>query len=145
MPKAKEAAERAIQLDSAFSDGYVARGMARMLFDWDWSGAENDFKRAVELSPNSTLALDQYGSFFVLKGRFEEAHAVIKRALELDPLSPTIHNDLGWAYWLAGQFDRAIPLFARGARIGSELSFFTPHAWPILSILSAKRPRRWLS
>jgi len=114
MPKAKEAAERAIQLDSAFSDGYVARGMARMLFDWDWSGAENDFKRAVELSPNSTLALDQYGSFFVLKGRFEESHAVIKRALELDPLSPTIHNDLGWAYWLAGQFDRAIP-YLRGA------------------------------
>jgi len=117
MPKAKEAAERAIQLDPTLSDGYVARGMARLYLDWDWAGAETDLKRAIKLSPNSTLALDGYQGFLVPRGRFEESAGVMKRALELDPLSPALHNDLGWTYWVSGQFDHAVPYYRRALEL----------------------------
>jgi tetratricopeptide (TPR) repeat protein len=114
VPKGKVAAERAIELDPMLADAYVAMGCARMNFDWDWPGAEKDFKRALEMSPYSPLALDVYANFLLLvRGRLDEAIAVLNRALALDPLSPALHSDLGVFYYMFGQFDRAIPCFRK--------------------------------
>lgn len=117
MPKGKQAAQRAIQLDPMLTDAYVAMGYAQMLYDWDWTNAETNLKRALELSPHSSLALDGYVAFLVLKGRFDEAVAVANKAIELDPLSPALHDDLGWTYWTRGQFERAIPHFRKALEL----------------------------
>jgi len=122
MPKTKEAAQKAIQLDPTLADGYVAMGMARMFFDWDLAGAEKDLKQALDLSPHSSLAMDSYASFLVLRSRFDEAVATFKKALELDPLSAALYSDLGWAYWVSGQFDRAIPHLRRALELDRNLS-----------------------
>ena len=123
VPKGEEAAQRAIELDPMLADGYVAMGFARMNFDWNWAGAEKDFKRALELSPHSPLALDAYASFLLLaRGRPDEAIAMLNRALAYDPLSPALHSDLGISYNMSGQFDLAIPCFRKTLELDS--SFF---------------------
>jgi class 3 adenylate cyclase/Flp pilus assembly protein TadD len=109
MPKSKAAAQRAIELDPLLADGYAARGYARMLRDWDWAGAETDFKRALELSPRSPEVLDNYGCFLTARGRSDEAIALLRQALESDPLSPFLYADLSVAYLYSGQFERAVP------------------------------------
>jgi TolB-like protein len=113
VPQGKEAAQRAIQLDPTLADAYVARGLARFSFDWDWAGAEQDFQRALELNPNSSLALDGYANLLAPRRRFDEAAALLSKALELDPLSPGLHYDLGWTYWASGQFGRAMSQFRK--------------------------------
>jgi serine/threonine-protein kinase len=120
MPKGKEAAQRAIQLNPMFADGYVARGYARMLFDWDWAGAGKDFKRALELNPYSSLALDAYANFLVFQSQFDEAVAVWTEASVSDPLSPMLHFELGWALEMSGQFERAIPNFYRALELDRD-------------------------
>jgi len=120
VPKGKEIAQKAIQLDSKLADGYIAMGMARMNFDWDWAGAQKDLKKALELSPNSPLALDFYSNFLQVQGRFDEAVIVQKRALELDPLSAGLYHDLGCIYFVSRQFDRAIPNFRKALELDSN-------------------------
>ena len=114
VPLGLEFAQKAIQLDPTLADGYAARGWARMNFDWDWANAAKDCKKAVELNPNSVLALDTYANFLMVSGSpsgsLAEALAVEKRAIELDPLSAGLHHNFGWAEgWVSGKFDRAIP------------------------------------
>jgi len=121
VPRGKAAAKKAIELDPMLADAYVAMGFARMNFDWDWVGAEKDFKRALDLGPHSSLAQDGYANFLVLRGRFNEATAVLNRALELDPLSPGLHHDLGWTCRMSGQFDRAIPHFLRALELDRSM------------------------
>jgi len=117
MPKGIEAAQRAIQLDPMFADSYIARGYARMLYDWDWGGAGKDFKRALELNPHSSLALDAYANFLLFQRQFDEAVAVWTNASVSDPLSPMLHYELGWAFEMSGQFERAIPNFNRALEL----------------------------
>jgi len=125
VPKGKATAQKAIQLDPMLADAYVALGYAELTFDWDWPTAERDFKRALELSPNSTLALDGYCNLLVARGRFEEAIDVMNNALELDPLSPGLESDLGWAYYNAGQFHRGIPHCLKALEL--DRNFFQAH------------------
>jgi serine/threonine-protein kinase len=121
VPKGKEIAQKAIRLDPTLADGYIAMGMARMNFDWDWAGAEKDLKKALELNPNSALALDTYTNFLAIQGRFDEAVMLQKRALELDPLSAGLWHDLGWIYFESGQFNRAIPHLRKALELDRNL------------------------
>ncbi len=66
-----------------------------MWFEYDWSAAEAEFKRALELNPNSSFAHQCYGLLLVVFERFDESVAEIKRAIELDPLSPEANTCLG--------------------------------------------------
>ena len=77
--KGKEIAQKAIELDPTLADGYVAMGLARMNFDWDWAGAEKDLKKALELNPNSPVALDTYANFLMMRGRFDEAVGLLRK------------------------------------------------------------------
>ena len=113
VPKGKDFAQKAIQLDPTFAEGYAVRALARMNFDWDWEDAEKDLTKALELNPNSILALDHHTNLLAVQGRFDEAVTNHKKALELDPLSHGLNHDLGWVYWMAGQLDRAIPCFRK--------------------------------
>jgi tetratricopeptide (TPR) repeat protein len=76
--------------------------------EFDYAGAEREFRRAIELNPNYATAYHWLGEFLVFQGRFEEGFAEYTKALDLDPLSLAIRTDLGRGYYLARQYDRSI-------------------------------------
>jgi serine/threonine protein kinase/Tfp pilus assembly protein PilF len=107
-PKARKAAMQALKLDDLLAEAHAALGSVKLTYDWDWTGAEREFKRAIELNPSYAMAYLYYSSFFTMMGRHEEAIAAIKRALELDPLSLTINVVMGNQFYHARQYDQAI-------------------------------------
>jgi DNA-binding winged helix-turn-helix (wHTH) protein/TolB-like protein/Tfp pilus assembly protein PilF len=109
MPKAKAYIEKALDGDAPPADAYMLRGAIKYFFDWDWSGAENDFKRAIELGPSDAASAHQlYAYYLWAVGRLDEGMVEIKRAHELDPASLQINEDLGVAYYYLRDFDQAI-------------------------------------
>lgn len=108
LPAAKTAAEKALQLDDGLAEVHTSVAAVRIFQDWDWGGAETEFRRALELNPNYAPAHHWYGNILLGPlGRHDEAIAELKRAQDLDPLSLIINTDLGFAYYLARQYDRA--------------------------------------
>jgi TolB-like protein/tetratricopeptide (TPR) repeat protein len=97
-PKAREAADKALQLDDTLSEAYTARGFASTMYDWDWSAAEQDFQRAIALNTNDATAHHWYAEYLLGVGRAERAIAELENARELDPLSLPINGTLGRAY-----------------------------------------------
>jgi serine/threonine protein kinase/TolB-like protein/Tfp pilus assembly protein PilF len=108
LPKAKAAAKRALELDESLAEAHVALAQLMENPDWDWSGAEREFKRALELNPNSVDAHFGYSWFLTNMLRFEEAVAESRRAVELDPLSLGVTGQLGWTLYYAGRYDESI-------------------------------------
>lgn len=87
MPKAKEAALKALELDERSAEAHTALGWIKFFFDWDWEGAEREYRRALEINPNYPMAHVGYAHLLSNTGRHEEALAEADRALKLDPLS----------------------------------------------------------
>jgi TolB-like protein/DNA-binding winged helix-turn-helix (wHTH) protein/Tfp pilus assembly protein PilF len=111
MPKAKEAARKALELDEQLAEAHGAMAVIIEWGDWDWAGAEKEYKRTIELNPNDDLAYQRYSIFLAQRKRFDEAFAQLKRARELDPLSLIITYHMGYVAYLARQYDRAIEGF----------------------------------
>jgi DNA-binding winged helix-turn-helix (wHTH) protein/TolB-like protein/Flp pilus assembly protein TadD len=86
IPKVRAAVEKALELDESLADAHASLAVIKRQ-QWDWIGAEMEFKRAIELNPNLAWAHGAYGVSLARMGRFEEALTENKRALELDPLS----------------------------------------------------------
>lgn len=106
LPRAKTAAERALELDDTLAEAHASLGFIRYKFDWDWAGAERSFKRAMALNPNCATAFHWYGEMLGLIGRFDEAVAMLQQAERLDPLSTAIKHNIGETWFRARQFDR---------------------------------------
>jgi TolB-like protein/Tfp pilus assembly protein PilF len=110
MSEAKTTAEKALRLDDTLAEAHTSLAAVKILHDWDWQGAEQEFQRAIELNPNSAQAHHWYGNLLLgPQGRHDEAIAEPLRAQELNPLSPIINADTGFAYYLAGRYDLALP------------------------------------
>jgi tetratricopeptide (TPR) repeat protein len=107
VPLAKEAALRALQLDSTLADAHVTLGVIHFGFDRDWRRAEQEFRRAIALDPNSPEGHQQYSRFLLAMGRIDESRDASERALRLSPASPLLTANLGWHYLHARQYDRA--------------------------------------
>lgn len=114
MPKAREAAQKALQLDPTLAEAHGALGLIATCYDWDRKAAKKSFERAIELNPNSASAhmwIEIYLTF--LEGKFDEAIAELERARELDPLNLLIEVRLGYMYYYLRDFDRAIAQFKK--------------------------------
>jgi len=123
---AKEAAEKALRLDDSLAEAHTSLAAVKILHDWDWSGAEQEFHRAIELDPNSAQAHHWYGNLLLgPEGRHEEAIAQLKRAAELDPLCLIIGADTGFAYYLAGRYDLALQKYQQV--VAANPSFLPVH------------------
>jgi TolB-like protein len=107
-PKAKAAAMQALEIDDSLAEAHTSLALVREHFEWDWTGAEKEFKRAIELNPNSATAHHWYGDYLANMGRTEEGLHESRRAQELDPLSLIINTTLGRQLYLARQNDQAI-------------------------------------
>lgn len=118
--KGKVAVEKAFSLDGNLFEAFLARGWLRRNGDWDWSGAEQDFRRAIELNPNSALAHFRYSQLLSNIGRHAEALAEIKRADDLDLLSEMIISGHFPLLESAGEYDKALKMAEEYLQANSE-------------------------
>ena len=108
MPRARAAAMKALEIDETLAEAHTSLAHLRTMYDWDWSGAEKEFKRALELKENYATAHHWYALYLTALGRFEEALVEKRQAQELDPLSLLINNSLAMHFYFARQYDQAI-------------------------------------
>ena len=107
-PRARAAAQKALALDDSLAEAHVSLAQARGSYDWDWVGAEEEFKRAIQLNPNYATAHQWYGMTLASLHRFAEAEVEVKRARELDPLSPIVNMAVAEVYAWEHKYDLAI-------------------------------------
>jgi TolB-like protein/Flp pilus assembly protein TadD len=111
--KAKEAADKALELDHTLAEPHATLGLIKIQTDYDWAGAEYELQRAIELNPNSPTAHHWYSFYLRFQGKLDDALAESMLALELDPLSLVIGTNVGWIYYFMRQFDRAKEQFQK--------------------------------
>jgi serine/threonine-protein kinase len=130
-PHAKAAAARAIALDGELSEAHTALAYLRMISDYDWAGAEAEFRRAIELNPSSADAYDLYGRLCSALGRHDEAIALQQRALELDPLAHKV--DVATAYIRAGRYGEGLEAARRAVEFdGNDPRAHSTLGWALL-------------
>jgi TolB-like protein/Flp pilus assembly protein TadD len=108
MAKAKAAAMKALEIDDTLSEAHAAMGLIKLFYEWDWSGAEKEFNRAIEINHNNAIAHQRFGLYFNLLGRFDEAKRELELAMLIDPLSPHSYWSLTLTFFLARQYEEAI-------------------------------------
>jgi TolB-like protein/Flp pilus assembly protein TadD len=108
MASAREAVLKALELDADLADGHAWLGVILAEYDWDWAGAEREFRRAVDLSPNFAYAHKLYGEYLSYIGRFDQAIAEARLARQLDPLSMVTNSLLGFVLYRARRYDEAV-------------------------------------
>jgi TolB-like protein len=136
-PKARVAAERAIQLDDASAEGHTSLAVYKSWFEFDWAGSEREFRRAFALNPNYAFAHDQFGLVLAFQGRYDESEAEIRRATELDPLDPQIPIDGLMAQAWQGKFQAAREAAGRAAELDPTF-FFAPWGFGWIDIQEGK-------
>lgn len=106
-PKARAAAQRALEIDGMLAEAYTSLGFVECCFDWDWSAAERSYLKAIDLKPNYPTAHHWYGELLNTMGRFAEAEVELQRAQEFDPLSLAINVDIAASFYYARQYERS--------------------------------------
>ncbi len=125
-PKAKAAAARAIEIDEKLAEAHTSLAFVKAWYDWDWSGAEKEFKRALELNPDYATAHHWYAIYLMAVGRSDEAMEEINQAHYIDPLSPVISRDIGLLHHFREPgSDRAIEQYLK--TIQMDQNFWTAY------------------
>lgn len=104
---------KAVELDDSVADLHVALGNHLVTTQWDWAGAEREYRRAIDVNPNLADAHFFYADLLLALKRPEEWNREIQRALELDPLNDFIRSFYGWHLNYLGRYDEAIPIFKK--------------------------------
>jgi TolB-like protein/tetratricopeptide (TPR) repeat protein/predicted Ser/Thr protein kinase len=107
-PKARTAALKALELDDSLAEAHTALGNVKEDYDWDWSGAEKEYKRAIELNPGYEIAHVWYSNLLLELGRLPEAIVEARTAQQLDPLSAFTNDNLAAMLYYAGEYDQAV-------------------------------------
>jgi DNA-binding winged helix-turn-helix (wHTH) protein/TolB-like protein/Flp pilus assembly protein TadD len=121
MPKAKEAALKAIEIDETLAEGHAMLGRTIFWYDWDWKAAEKHYLRALELEPNNSNLRFSYAHLLSNIGRHEKALVEAKRARELDPLNLVINAAEGQFLFFAGKTDEALDRLNKTIDLDSKL------------------------
>jgi serine/threonine-protein kinase len=121
LAQARMAASKALEIDPALAEAHSSRGFVRLFYDWDWSAAERDFKKAIELNPNYTPAHTWYSFYFAATGNLDKAIRENKRSIELDPLSITANVTLGTLLLRANQLEQSRVSFSKALEIDPNL------------------------
>jgi serine/threonine-protein kinase len=120
MPKAKSAARRALALDDSLAEAHTSLGFILSFYDWDWSAAEREYRRAIELDPGYPTARQWYSGYLRAAGRLEEALSQMQRAQDLDPLSLPAGRDMGRIFASMRRFDQAIEQYRRALELDPD-------------------------
>jgi len=122
-PKAKEAALKALEIDSMLTEAHASLGNIKFGYDFDWKGSEKEFKRAIELNPNYATAHHWYVYLLLCLSRSDEAIREMRRALELDPLSLAINRDVGEVLYYAREYDKAAEALQRAIELDPNFTW----------------------
>jgi tetratricopeptide (TPR) repeat protein len=106
--QAKTAATKALEINEQLAEAHASLADIKRFFDWDWAGAEREYRQAIELNPNYSTAHQWYGEFLSAMGRSEEAVREIQLAQELDPLSTVVQSAAAWIFFFARQHEQTI-------------------------------------
>jgi len=126
-PKMKENALKALDIDDKISQAHSAIAWVKDFYEWDWIGAEREFKRAIELNASDAEAHHKYSHLLAEKGYLDESIAEMNRALELEPLSIYIHACSGMNLYLARRYEEAIGQLNKTIEL--DPNFYDPYGW----------------
>ncbi len=135
--RAKAAALKAVGLDDTLAEAHSSLGHIAYKYEWDWAGAEREFKRAIALKPNLYLALHSYSHLLIVQGRFDESLAVSQRVLALDPLDIPMNYHLGVHYENARQLEPALVYIEKALAMNPN----QPYANSLLGLVFAQQGR----
>ncbi len=127
LPRAREAAEKALQLDPSLAEAHVWLGLVRWLYDRDYAAARREFQTAITMQPDLASAHEYNGWYLVASGHIDEGLAESRRAVELDPLSPEINTVLGFNLYFARRYDEAIKQLRTAVTIDPD--YWWAHEW----------------
>ena len=119
-PKATAAARRAIEIDETLAEAHAALAFLKFHYEWDWAGAEKEFRRAFDLNPKYPTLQQWYSHYSMALGRTEASLAAAKRGVEADPIDIPINAHLAWHYFYARQYDAAIEASRRAMELDSS-------------------------
>jgi len=136
-PRAKAAALRALEIDGTLTEAHASLAYGRLYYDWDWSGAEREFKGVLERNPMYATGRLYYGNYLAVMGRFTEAAGQFEKACELDPLSLIINNSAGWTLYFSRQYEQAVESLRKTLEIDAH--FVYTHAMLGQSYLQLSR------
>jgi len=122
LPKAKEAAKKAIELDPNLAEAQTSMAYIEHSYDWKFPEAERRYKKAIELNPNYATAYQWYGELLVQQKRFEEAQKMAKKSVELDPLSLIKNSANANPFFYARQYAKAEALYRKTLEINPEFA-----------------------
>jgi non-specific serine/threonine protein kinase len=131
-PKAKAAAQKALEIDDSLAEPRAALGTVLYAYEWDWSGAETEFLRALQRNPQSVDARYAYSQYLACRGRSEESLAQDRLSLELDPLSARTTGCMAYHYLAAGRIDEAIAQYRKSIALNPDVAWLHAHlAWTL--------------
>jgi len=137
-PRAEEAARRALALDSTLAAPYATLGYVSLYHHWNWSAAEEQFRRSIAIDASYSTAHQWYANLLTAMGRFDEAEREMRVAQERDPLSLIANAALGWSFFMAGKFDRAIAQCDHTLELNR--TFELAHLWKGWALEALGRP-----
>jgi tetratricopeptide (TPR) repeat protein len=123
----KAAALKALELDNSLAAPHAALGVVKRDFEWDWSGAEEEFQRAIELNPGYVEAYHWRGTLFSMLGRHAEALREKNKALAIDPLSVVIRTDLARMFYFSRDYDQSLEQYRSALEM--DPNFGSAHVW----------------
>lgn len=127
IPKAKAAAQKALEINDRSAEAHAALGFIKSNYDWDWGAAEKHFKLAAVANPNYAIAFHWHGFCSIARRQFAHAITLMKEAQKLDPLSPIINTACGLPYYFMRRPERAIKIYLEV--LETNASFFPAHAY----------------
>ena len=134
---ARPHALKALKLDPTLAQAHAALAYIKFYFDWDWPGAAEEFRRALELSPNDPVAHQWYAVYLRAAGKADEAQREVETAQRLDPLSLAINTDVGFHHYYAGRYPEAIAQLQTVLAMKND--FMLAHLWLARSFLETGR------
>ena len=123
-PKAKEAALKALELDETVADAHLAMAVVLHFYEWDWTGAERSYRRALDLNPGDSYARAFYALLLALLGRADESAATARSAVERDPLGSNYQMVLAFQFALNRRFTEAVTVSRAGVELDPTFNFF---------------------
>jgi TolB-like protein/Tfp pilus assembly protein PilF len=135
--KARAAATKALSLDEGLGEAHATLAVIMFYNDWDFAGAEREFRRALELRPGIPYGHYAYGLFLVSRGRFDDGLAQMRQALKIDPLSLTMGANLGRALGYSRRYDEALAQNAKVVELDPRDGL--SHVWLGVAYLGTRR------
>ena len=131
--KARKEAEKALELDPNLAEAHAQMGWIKRIYDWDWTGADAAYKRALELEPANADVVRGAAALAATLGRFDEAITLDRRAIELDPLRVAAHYNLGLHAYYAGRLEEAEAAFRKALELNPQYPGAHMYSGPHLS------------